>query len=136
MFDNIATKLKVCAVIFTILGSICSIIYGITLFSLDTVGLGFLVMILGCLSSWVGSFMMYGLGEAIEDIQDIKHHTIKTESKLLNNTQKANYTVSNLNYKPVPKLSRVKMRCPDCRQEISIDESKCPYCGCDVQKYK
>ena len=136
MFDNIATKLKVCAVLFTILGSICSIIYGIILFSLDTVGLGFLVMILGCLSSWVGSFMMYGLGEAIDGIQAIKYHTAKTESKVLNNTQKANYTMSNLNHKPVSQLSRGKIRCPDCRQEVSIDENKCPNCGCDVQKYK
>ena len=46
------------------------------------------------------------------------------------------FTVANSNYKPVTQLSRVKMRCPDCRQEVSIDEHKCPYCGCDVQKYK
>ena len=80
--------------------------------------------------------MMYGLGEAIEGIESIQYNTTKTESKIFNKTQMSNYTVANSNYKPVTQLSRVKMRCPDCRQEVSIDEHKCPYCGCDVQKYK
>ena len=136
MFDNIATKLKVCAVIFTILGVISSIIYGIILFAEDLIGAGVLVIVFGSLSSWVGSFMMYGLGEAIEGIESIQYNTTKTESKIFHKTQMSNYTVANSNYKPVTQLSRVKMRCPDCRQEVSIDEHKCPYCGCDVQKYK
>ena len=136
MFDNIATKLKVCAVIFTILGVISSIIYGIILLSEDLIGAGVLVIVFGSLSSWVGSFMMYGLGEAIEGIESIQYNTTKTESKIFHKTQISNYTVANSNYKPISKLSSNKIHCPDCRQEISANEQKCPNCGCEVQKYK
>lgn len=63
MFDNIGGKIKGFAKIVAWLGIILSVIIG--LLSLATGGL--LIMIIGCVSSWVGSFVLYGFGQLVEN---------------------------------------------------------------------
>lgn len=66
MFDNIGGKIKALAVVITILGFIGSIIGGIIIMYNVNVGIGFLVLLVGALLSWISSFLLYGLGELVE----------------------------------------------------------------------
>jgi hypothetical protein len=69
MFDNIGGKIKAVAKGICWAGIISSCIAGIVLILMDeaTIPAGLLVLIIGPLASWVGSFMTYGLGQLIEN---------------------------------------------------------------------
>lgn len=132
MFFNIGNKIKVLAMVTTIIGIIFSIIFGIIIM-IENFFLGLISMLICGVSSWVGSFMIYGFGELIECAQRIARNTrpsVNTSALL----QSASATQKITPKAPV--LSTEKIHCPDCRQEISANEQKCPYCGCEVQKYK
>lgn len=66
MFNNIGGKIKTAAAVTCILGMIASVIWGIILFSRSFL-IGLLVMGLGGLFSWLGTFTLYGFGELIEE---------------------------------------------------------------------
>lgn len=77
MFENIGGKIKTTAVVVTVIGIIASVIGGIAIMAAHTrynptifTGIGFLVG--GCVGSWVGSFVLYGFGQMIEDLQECK----------------------------------------------------------------
>ena len=74
MFDNIGEKLKKLAYVITIVGAIASVIGGLITISSDPIA-GFLTMILGAVSSWASSFVIYGLGELICDTKIAAHNT-------------------------------------------------------------
>ena len=135
MFENIGNKIKILAIVLAILGIILSIVIGTVIIVQEKFLPGFLFIIIGSLSSWISSFFVFGFGEVIECLQEISYNTRRKEqSKLLNSPQASNYTVAN--YKPLPKSNTKTIRCPDCRQEIPNNTQKCPYCDCEVQKYK
>ena len=72
MFDNIGGKIKNLAQVLCWIGIIVSVICAIALWTQNsyrnqTVALGFGVLIGGALSSWIGSFFVYGFGELIEE---------------------------------------------------------------------
>lgn len=74
MFDNIGGKIKKLAKVLCWFGIVASVIWALVTWILaifdpymESVGKGFLVLILGCLSSWIGSFFIYGYGQLIED---------------------------------------------------------------------
>ena len=73
MFNNIGGKIKTLAKVLTVIGMILSIIWGIveTEFSVET---GFAIIALGCLFSWVGSFLLYGFGELIDNTKEIANN--------------------------------------------------------------
>ena len=69
MFDNIGSKIKSLAKVICWAGIVCTSIAGfIMLVSGEDVisPLGLALMIVGPLSSWIGSFFVYGFGELIE----------------------------------------------------------------------
>lgn len=71
MFSNVGGKIKKLAVILCILGIIGSVTYAIIFFSnssryQDLTLYGVLILVGGCLLSWIGSFFTYGFGELIE----------------------------------------------------------------------
>ena len=72
MFSNIGKKIKGLAVGLFVLMSIASIIVAFVL--LDALGAGFFLLVLfgGPLVSWILSWMMYGYGELIDKVSDIK----------------------------------------------------------------
>lgn len=80
MFDNIGSKIKTVAATIAWLGIIGSIIIGIIIISeannsyypsaTETLS-GWLVIIVGSLSSWVSSFTLYGFGQLIENTDAI-----------------------------------------------------------------
>ena len=83
MFDNIGGKIKslakvvcwICIILFIIMGIIMClagpsyIIYGV------------LVAVLGSLASWIGSFVLYGFGELIDNSAKIEENTRKLLSE-------------------------------------------------------
>ena len=88
MFDNIGSKIKTVAATIAWLGIIGSIIIGSVMIkeandsyypSVMGAWGGWLVMIVGSLSSWVSSFTLYGFGQLIEntDIISAEFESIK-----------------------------------------------------------
>ncbi len=66
MFNNIGAKVKGLATVICILGIISSISSGVLLLFNDAALAGLLSMILGCLFSWIASWVTYCIGETNE----------------------------------------------------------------------
>ncbi len=84
MFDNIGSKIMKLAKVLCWLGIIASVISGIativsTSSSSYTAGAGILsgilIIVLGSLFSWIGSFFTYGFGHLIENTDNIRYNT-------------------------------------------------------------
>ena len=86
MFNNIGLKIKTCAVVITIVGIVISIIWGIQVSKTDLVS-GLLIVIVGCLSSWIGSFLLYGFGELIEKLTNIEKQIKKGVNVKIDSTK-------------------------------------------------
>ncbi len=90
MFNNIGKKIKAFAIFFASIGFIISLIAGITL--LFDSGFGILIIIIGCLGSWISSIFFYGFGELIENSNIIV--SILSKDNLSDNRKNARNTVS------------------------------------------
>ena len=66
MFSNIGGKIKTLATVVTWFGLIASFLVGICMLFVETIS-GFIIMIVGGLLSWIGSFTLYGFGQLIEN---------------------------------------------------------------------
>ena len=89
MFDNIGGKIQGLAKVICWIGIIASVIAGIVMiydatsrYYTDTelVWLGIAVAIVGSLLSWVGSFVLYGFGELVENSDEIVYELQKKQS--------------------------------------------------------
>lgn len=111
MFDNIGGKIKVTAQVICWVGIIISVLIGLASFENG----GIVLIILGSLSSWVGSFVLYGFGQLIEN-SDVLVELKKSESE-------------------GEKGGRIT-HCPHCNKRIvipeSIDNPVCPWCEEEV----
>jgi len=69
MFKNIGGKIKKISEIVTWIGIIVSVILGIIIMLPGDIMVlvGLIVIALGCFSSWVGSLLLYGYGQLIEN---------------------------------------------------------------------
>lgn len=67
MFTNIGGKIKGLAEFVCGLGILASIIAMLAMWSEEYWGMGILILIGGCLVSWIGSFAAYALGEITEN---------------------------------------------------------------------
>lgn len=91
MFSNIGRKIKVTAKVFCWIGIIASVLCGLWMivagfsgmwsleYSIVTVLCGVGTALLGSLLSWVGSFLMIGFGELVENTAEIAENTRKTD---------------------------------------------------------
>lgn len=77
MFNEIYKKIKMLAKVITIVGVIASCILGLFFIVVDDEFrlVGVLILIGGSLMSWVSSFVLYGFGEVIELLTDIRNKT-------------------------------------------------------------
>lgn len=66
MFDNIGGKIKALAKVICWIGIIASCVVGFATL-MKNPGTGLLIAGVGSLSSWIGSFFMYGFGQLIEN---------------------------------------------------------------------
>ena len=68
MFDNIGGKIIALAKLVCWLDIIVFLVIGIIVISnRDSVFLGIMIIVVGALLSWVGSFLLYGFGQLIEN---------------------------------------------------------------------
>ena len=71
MFDNIGGKLKGLATVEVCLGILGSVISGIALMVSVNFIVGLLTIVFGSFLAWVGSWLIYGVGEAVENSEEI-----------------------------------------------------------------
>ena len=118
MFNNIGKKLKVVAVVFCWIGIVASVVFGIILIDDYDEVVGAVTLVVGVLSSWIGSFALYGFGQLVEnsDLQTERMWKAQTDmekltSEFLSFTQAANEYMSKKETKqrtePVPTYSPV-----------------------------
>ena len=85
MFKNIGGKIKGLAKVICIVGIAIYVVAGIGMicsgYNDTMVGMGFAVMIVGSLVSWIGSFFAYGFGELIENITVIAELAAKADAE-------------------------------------------------------
>lgn len=91
MFDNIGRKIKTLAKVTCALGIAASILGACVIWGQNsrynsTIFIGILVLVLGSLGSWIGSFFTYGFGELIENSEILHADNLKIQS-LLNSHQ-------------------------------------------------
>ena len=85
MFNNIGSKIKTFAKVMCWIGIIASVVAGLVMIATSfssyapAAGIvaGILTAVLGSLFSWVGSFMMVGFGELVENSAEIAASTRK-----------------------------------------------------------
>lgn len=125
MFDNIGGKIKKLAEIICGLGIVASIISGIVVMAIDEdmILIGLLIIALGCLLSWIGSFFTYGFGEIIEKLCEIENNT---------RTEKSNSVYQSVS-QPVQATANCtnavirRWKCSKCGN--IIDTEPCPICS-------
>ena len=89
MFKNIGGKIKGLAKVICYVGIAISVIAGIVMIGFgsfsyngDTmIGVGFAVMLVGSLVSWIGSLFAYGFGELIENTTVIAELAAKADAE-------------------------------------------------------
>ena len=80
MFNNIGKKIKVVASVFCWIGIIASVVFGIILIDEGDEVAGAVTLVAGALSSWIGSFALYGFGQLVEN-SDIQTRIMQQEQK-------------------------------------------------------
>lgn len=91
MFDNIGSKIKYLAQTITIISIICYAAIGLALMIAGSALIGFAVILIGLLLSWVSSFLLYGFGQLIENsdilVEISKPHLRGKKSKSVSETK-------------------------------------------------
>lgn len=99
MFDNIGRKIKDLAVLTCWLGIIGSVLIMFAMIE-DNPGMGILILVGGCLISWIGSFAAYALGEITENSErqvQMLTQLCKEQEKMNENLSKLQKTTDSLN---------------------------------------
>ena len=150
MFDNIGRKIKDLAEIIFVIEAL--LFFGIGLYfiiALELVGVGVILMLLGPLISWVSSWLLYGFGEIIDLLTDIKYNTqnlnTKTNVELKKNEKgknaianktiktvlikdkknapnKANNFEVNFGEKELQDVEFIDVTCPECNELLSFEK--------------
>lgn len=149
MFDNIGGKIKTVATAFTWIGIIFFSLTGLIVMFVDedTILLGILIIAIGCLTSWLSSLTLYGLGQLIEnsDILVVQSRRqppapVYTHTTVANNTANAttnggspltNFLNNQSNVVPVQPLvvDEDNIKCPVCNELQRNNRLVCYKCG-------
>ena len=140
MFNNIGGKIKTVAQVICWLGIIGSIIMGIAMISAFDEISGILIILLGPLFSWIGSFITYGFGQLIENSDILVEQGKKGEYttshiissiKALSGEAKPTATASQKSVvtKPSTVIEDSEKVCPNCKQTLSANNAFCTHCG-------
>ena len=88
MYSNIGAKVKGLAVFVCVIGIVGSLIAAIVMWANDLVGAGFCTLIGGCLSAWIGSWVVYCIGdtnvkttELTEQIMNLQNDVDRLKTK-------------------------------------------------------
>ena len=127
MFDNIGKKIKTLASVITWIGIVCSIITGIILMftSEKYILLGFLTAIVGSVASWIGSFLLYGFGELVENSAIIaKKSNINIIKPSVSGTVKQEESANQTTQDKTISLHKWKGKCQMCdKDNVNITEA-------------
>lgn len=80
LFENVGSKLKTLAVVYSVIGIVASVIGCIALFATELVGAGFLVLIFGPIFSVITSYGLYAYGELTENSNIIAKHLYRKKA--------------------------------------------------------
>lgn len=141
MFDDIAGKIKALAKVTCGLGIAASIMSAFALWAQSspynsTTSAGVLVLVLGSLASWIGSFFTYGFGQLIENTNTIHSDNLKIQELLkeskeenASSTTKAHPTRTS-QFQSVESLhSNDEWECAVCGMRNSKRTNSCINCG-------
>ena len=136
MFDNVGAKIKSVAVTVTWIGIILSCVSGLIVMvsNGDNGGLffsGLLIIIVGCLASWLGSLALYGFGQLIENSDVLAENSdILVQQGRNRHQAPSNTTAGNINHQTANSSGKHMWRCDGCGNMISGDV--CPICNKDT----
>ena len=132
MFDNIGSKIKTLARIVCWLGIIISVISGLAIMvsNEETIFVGTLIILLGSIGSWIGSFVLYGFGQLIENsdtLVEISKHSISKSPK-------ESFVAASPNTDTTDGFSEDNdIHCPHCDRKIMVPQgtisANCPWCN-------
>lgn len=155
MFNNIGEKIKALAIFGTILGIILSILIGVMFIVYVVWWIGLIIILAGCLFSWIGSFVIYGFGELICKATEIAENTEKQsglaiaeafEKSDLSQTNDNRFAMQNLKKQIIEDSVNKGLEiineeniplpdeCPSCFTKIKPTDKECPYCGYELKK--
>ncbi len=149
MFDNIGAKIKGLAIVCTILGCVASLVCSIRCWASEKILIGVVILIGGCVFSWIGSFLLYGFGELIVQTTNIAKGNQRMQMlTAYNNSQETSditkQTIDEIKDEIVEdyeceknakmdELDKInipnKDECPCCFNKINADDKECFYCG-------
>ncbi len=97
MFQNIGRKIMVLAQVIAWIGIAASCISGFVMMASDYLNplIGLLVLVLGSLFSWIGSFMTYGFGRLIENSDILVAQGQQTQEKPVRPTESGGNSFGN-----------------------------------------
>lgn len=121
MYDNVGNKLKTISVLFMVLGVLLSIVTGIILIVISNSFMlyGVIIIIIGPILSWIGSLVLYGFGQLVENSDILVSQ---------NNKETEEDPQEKENAFPTPIIKTVS---PDNAAYVSniIKTGKCRLCG-------
>ena len=125
MFSNIGGKIKTLAVVVCVLGSIVSFVVGVAMLAVGAVN-GLLIILVGVLCSWIGTFSLYGFGQLIEDASAIRE---MLRSNSIPQTVPDKEIQKPVVAIPADKQPAVAWRCTKCLGLNGNGVEKCVFCG-------
>lgn len=149
MFRNIGEKIKILAIVCTVLGCLLSVAIAIVCWCTKNILAGFIVIIGGCLLSWIGTFLLYGFGELIsqttkvakgvqnmqilsvyqnsdEPDQLTKEKVEEIQNEVINECDSGGQEYVD-EFEAINKPNSDE--CPSCFCKISPEDEECPNCG-------
>ena len=150
MFNNIGEKIKALAKVSCWVGILSYVLIGIVLIAIseDLAPLAIILIFAGSFLSWIGSFLLFGFGQLIEN-SDI---LVRQNQKYCEEKDKSHNKVDSNNVVPkkhtekqaVKKVQEVNelrdeyidIHCPNCKETLSFPKSElsraemltCPFC--------
>ena len=121
MHDNIAKTIKTIASVLFIVGVIASIILGINYVRFN-LGATIVTVIVGIIISFIPSVFIYGFGEIIDILDDIRHNTNRSS------TGSSGNGVSIIK-DDILRKERVKAFFKSTNINNPIQTKRCPHCG-------
>ena len=69
MFENVGQKIKTISIVLMVLGCLGALYFGVTIFDALKSAFGLVIILAGCLGSWISACLLYGFGELVDCAQ-------------------------------------------------------------------
>ena len=134
MFDNIGNKVKGLAIFACAVGMVGSLIGAIVLWTNGLIGAGFGTLIGGCLSAWIGSWVIYCIGDTNVKVTEMQEQmkgspTQETDEPKQDKSRKTGGTARAI------RISDTKEQCSNCGAELKAGCKTCWNCGAKLFRY-